>query len=150
MKNSEKFQQFIKQKYNIPIKELDDFFGRLEPITIDEIIGEWRVGYLFTEGTGSKWETFIKMSPVKLYSKKFLDRNNVKAWIFCFLGLKFSLPMTSAILRMVNFRNKISTSMIYNYLPMLDHFRKVNDGMIMGIMEVKGRESVYFYLEKTE
>ena len=49
---------------------------------------------------------------------------------------------------MINYRNKVSTSMIYNYLPMIDQFRKVDDCVVVGIMEIKGKVSVYFYLKR--
>ena len=65
-----------------------------------------------------------------------------------FFGIKFSVPGTSAILRKIEFRNKISTSMVYNYLPMIDNFRKLDDNTVMGIMEEKGKVSVYFYLKR--
>lgn len=143
------FEKFVSQNDNLSRKELDDFFTDLESITTDEMIDEWRVGYLFTkEKTGSKWEAFIRNIPIRLYSKKFLDRNNVKAWIYRFFGIKFSIPGTGAILRKIEFRNKISTSMVYNYLPMIDNFRKLDDNTVMGIMEVKGKVSVYFYLKR--
>ena len=111
--------------------------------------GEWRLEYLLTEGTGSILEVFLRNFPIlKLYGKRFINRNNVKAWIYSFFGLKFSVPLATAVLRKVEFRGKISASMIYNYLPMIDYFRKVNDDIVMGIMEIKGKVSVYFYLTK--
>ena len=54
----EKFDQIIQKKDGLLCKELDNLFDELQPITIAEMIGEWRVGYLFTEGTGSKFEPF--------------------------------------------------------------------------------------------
>jgi hypothetical protein len=142
------FNDIIQKIDTHSIKALDIMFAGLQPVAVDEMVGEWRVGYLFTEGTGSKWETLIKYSPIKLYSKKFVDKDNVKAWIFRIFGIKFGVPLTSAVLRMVNFRDKVSASMIYNYLPMIDTFRKVDEKTIMGIMEVKGKVSVYFYLTR--
>ncbi|MFH1455007.1 MAG: DUF4334 domain-containing protein [bacterium] len=145
----EKFEKIISQKEKISYKELDEFFASLEPIKIDEMIGEWKIGYFFTDGIGSKWEIFIRNFPIiRPYSKKFLDQNNVKAWVYRFFGIKFSIPGASAILRKVEFRNKVSTSMIYNYLPMIDNFRKVDDNTVMGIMETKGKVSLYFYFKK--
>lgn len=38
--------------------------------------------------------------------------------------------------------------MIYNYLPMIDNFRKVDSDTVMEITEIKGKVSVYFYLNK--
>lgn len=130
-------------------KELDDFFNGLDSVAIEEMIGAWRLEYLLTEGTGSALEVFIRNFPVfKLYGKRFLSQDNVKAWIYSFFGIEFSVPLASAVLRKVEFRGKISTAMIYNYLPMIDHFRKVDSDTVMGIMEIQGRVSVYFYLTR--
>ena len=112
------------------------------------MIGEWQVGYLFTEGTGSKFETFLRYLPIKLYGKRFLSKNKVQAWVFSLFGIKFGFPGATSILETIDYRNKVSTSMIYNYLPMIDHFRKVDNSAVMGIMEIKRNLSVYFYLRK--
>lgn len=143
----EKFGQY---KDKIPRKELDEFFDSLEPVAIDEFKGEWQVKFLFTkEGTGSKLETFIRVFPVfRVYGKKFLGQDKVKAWIYRISGIKFSILGASAVLRKVEFRNKLSTSMVYNYLPLIDNFRKIDEFTIMGVMEIKGETALYFYLKK--
>ncbi len=43
------FEEFISRKDKIAGKELDDFFADLDPRAINEMFGEWRVGYIFTE-----------------------------------------------------------------------------------------------------
>jgi len=77
-----------------------------------------------------------------------LSKNKVQAWVFSLFGIKFGFPGTTAVLETINFRSKASISMIYNYLPMIDHFRKVDKYITMGIMEIKGNLSVYFYLRR--
>ena len=143
-----KFEKIIHKENLVSCKDLDELFAELQPITINEMIGEWQVGYIFTEGTGSKFETFLRYLPIKLYGKRFLNKNRVQAWVFSVFGIKFGFPGATAILETIDYRNKISTSMIYNYLPMIDHFRKVDNSVVMGIMEIKGKLSVYFYLKK--
>lgn len=146
--NREKFEQIIRKQGMLSCKELDELFAELQPVTIDELIGEWQVGYLFTEGTGSKFETLLKYLPVKLYGKRFFSKNKVQAWVFSFFGIKFGFPGATSILETIDYRGKVSTSMIYNYLPIIDHFRKIDNSVIMGIMEIKGNLCVYFYLRK--
>ena len=143
-----KFEKIIHKAGVLSCKELDELFAELQPVTADEMIGEWQVGYLFTEGTGSKFETFLRYLPIKLYGKRFLSKNKVQAWVFSLFGIKFGFPGATSILETIDYRNKVSTSMIYNYLPMIDHFRKVDNSVVMGIMEIKGNLSVYFYLRK--
>ncbi len=135
------------QKDKISCQKLDEYFASLEPVEIAEMIGKWQGGYF---PTGKSWlEIFLKDFIVcKWYGKTFLTNDKVKALIFTFLGIKFNIPGGTAILRKVEFRDKISAAMIYNYLPIIDNFRKIDNNTVMGIMEVKGRISLYFYLKR--
>ena len=144
----ERFEEEICKKGDHSRRKLDALFSDLSPVDVNEMMGEWQLGYLFTEGTGSRWESFIRHCPIRLYGKRFMHKNRVQAWLFNVLGVKFGLPGTSAILESICYRDKCSTSMIYNYLPMIDHFRKVDESCVMGIMEVRGEVSTYFYLRR--
>jgi len=146
----DKFEAAVRNKGFCSIQELDELFSGLNSVTIDEMIGEWHVGYLFTEGTGSRFESFLKYCPIRLYGKRFKSKNRVQAWLFRLWGLRFGFPGTSAVLERIDFRGTISTSMVYHYLPMIDHFRKVDGSAIMGIMEIKGKLSTYFYLRRRD
>ncbi|MFA9289989.1 MAG: DUF4334 domain-containing protein [Solirubrobacteraceae bacterium] len=85
----------------------------------------------------------------KWIGKRFNSENNVEALIHNFLGIKFNFPFIGkARIRMVLFENKVSTSMIYNYLPIIDHFRKIDDNTLLGAMDYKGKVVLYFYLFK--
>lgn len=142
----ETFENFITQKNKIPNKKLDDFFASLEPVKMEEMSGEW-TGKCFY--AGNRTEFFLKDFVLfKWRGKKFINPNNVKALIFSFLGIKFNIPGCTAVIRELKFRNKISTSMIYDYLPIIDNFRKIDDDTVMGIAEIKGKIGAYFYLNR--
>ena len=54
---------------------------------------------------------------------------------------------------MVQFRGKLSSCMVYDAQPVFDHFRKVDDRTVMGIMDGKDQvfdngKHFYFYLER--
>ena len=130
----------------MPCEQLDEFFSGLDAIKADKITGRWKGGYF---PTGSKTEFFLKDFIIfKWHGKNFVNINNVKAWVFSFLTMKINVPGGGAVLRELEFRNKISTSMIYNCLPIIDNFRKVDTDTIMGIMTIKGKTGLYFYLRK--
>ncbi len=144
--NREIFEEFIRHKGKIASNKLDEFFASLEPVKAEELIGDWLGGCL---PAGSKVEFLLKdFILFKWHGKSFLTLNRVLALIVSFLGIKFNIPGGTAVLRELKFRDKISTSMVYNYLPIIDHFRKVDDNTVMGIMEAKGKVSVYFYLKR--
>ena len=139
------FEKFISPNHELSYQELDEYFASLEPMRLDEAMGEWQGGNIFTESWLGRlfFKDFLIM---KWYGKRFLSADNAKAQVWSFLWWKLSIPIGSAILRRLEFRDKISTSLIYNYLPIVDHFRKVDDKNVMGIMEIKGKVYIYFYL----
>ena len=147
MNKTEQFNQYLKQKDKISTNQLDDFFAQLDPIDIEELIGKWQ-GSVFFMGL-SKLEIVLKNFYIlKWFGKLFLNSNQVKALIFSFLGIKFNIPGGTAVLRKIEYRGKVSTSMIYNYLPIIDNFRKIDDQTVMGVTEIKGRVGIYFYLKR--
>lgn len=117
------FDHLKSQTNNISSIKLNDFFASLEPVAIEEMTGMWLGGYF---PTGCKLELLLKdFILFKWHGKIFFSPDNVKAVIFSFLGMTFNVPGCSAILRELPYRGKVSTSMIYDYLPVIDHFRKV-------------------------
>lgn len=144
------FNELISQKEKIPEEELENFFSSLEPITIEEMIGEWKGGY-FPTGK-SKLEFFLKdFGVIKWHGKNFLSKDKVQSLVFSLLGIRFNIPVAGvAVLRKIEFRNKISASMIYSYLPIIDNFRKINNETVIGAMEVKGKVKIFFYLTREE
>lgn len=55
--------------------------------------------------------------------------------------------MGKASLRVVLYRGTPTVTMIYDKHPIFDHFRKVDDELVMGVMERKGQASpLWFYL----
>ena len=54
---------------------------------------------------------------------------------------------------MIEFRGKVSATMVYDNQPVFDHLRKVNEYTLMGIMNGKdivfdNGEHFYFFLER--
>jgi Domain of unknown function (DUF4334)/GXWXG protein len=51
-----------------------------------------------------------------------------------------------ARMRMVEYRGKVSAAMIYNGLPIIDVFRKVDENTLLGIMDLHGMTQPYFFV----
>ena len=51
-----------------------------------------------------------------------------------------------ARLRMVEARGRVSAAMIYDDLPIIDHFRRVDDATLIGMMDMRGMGRPYFFL----
>lgn len=60
---------------------------------------------------------------------------------------------SKARLRMVYYRGKVSAGMVYDQLPIIDVFRKVDDNTVMGVMDFKGspsKNNFFFVLERVK
>jgi len=137
------FDQLVKRAGDLSFDELDQFFASLDSVDIEETLGFWKGGYL------KGWEIFFRNYILfHWFGKYFFSAEEIRAQVWSILGFKISFGLGNSRLRRVEFRNKVSTALIYNYLPLIDHFRKVDDETLMGIMEIKGRIVVYFYLQR--
>lgn len=130
---------------------LDAVFDALEPIRCEDMLGAWKGGELRTGHKGSQM-----LQAMKWYGKTFHSRLDVKP-LMCWdeNGKLYSSQAMKgdASLWMVEFRGKVSACMVYDAQPVFDHFRKVDNRTVMGIMD--GKEQVldngkhfYFYLER--
>lgn len=136
-------------------------FDRLEPVELKSLIGVWE-GKEFH--TGHPLDGVLKK--LNWYGKAFHDAENVDPLLF--KGVKGNIfavdpvPLMDtrklikaaggkARMRMMEYRGKVSGTMIYDNLPIHDHFRKVNDKLLLGVMDWKGKKQAYFFvLEKVE
>ena len=62
----------------------------------------------------------------------------------------FSTNQSCARLRLVSYRGKETTTMIYDSLPINDVFRKVDDQTVLGLMDLKGMECPFFFVLQRE
>lgn len=58
--------------------------------------------------------------------------------------LRSSQPM--ARLRMASFRGRLSASMIYDDVPIIDVFRRVDANTVLGMMDMRGLERPFFFV----
>lgn len=79
-----------------------------------------------------------------------LARNPVLATV----GRRF-LPLLKtrrprARLRMVEHRGVATATMIYDARPITDHFRRIDDGTLLGVMDLRGLDQPFFFLLRRE
>lgn len=53
-----------------------------------------------------------------------------------------------ARLRDIEHRGLVSAAMIYDHLPIIDHFRAVDEGTLLGVMDLRGAAPYLFVLER--
>lgn len=139
----------------IPDAALDAFWATLEPASIDFMIGEWKGGEF---ATGHRANGF--MERLNWFGKTFVSASDAKPLVCLDAdGNKFSnveAMKGEASLWLEEFRGEVTASMVYDGQPVHDHFKKVDDNAVMGIMNGKGALDVstgsprhlYFYLER--
>lgn len=147
----EKFAELKALPGPLDTAALDVVFDALEPIDCEGMFGAWKGGELPTGHKGSHG-----LKALKWYGKTFNSRLDVKP-LMCYdeQGNLFSSQAMKgeASLWMVEFRGKVSACMVYDAQPIFDHFRRVDDRTVMGIMDGKeqvfdGGKHFYFYLER--
>jgi len=68
--------------------------------------------------------------------------------LFRLLGPLLSTRRPRARLRMVDDRGCLTAAMIYDQRPIIDVFRKVDDGIVMGRMDERGQRPAFFVLTR--
>ncbi|MGH3578025.1 MAG: DUF4334 domain-containing protein [Mycobacterium sp.] len=146
-----KFTEFKERTDPITDAELDDYWASLRPATIDGMIGEWK-GDGFN--TGHKLNTALREA--RWFGKTFNSAADVKPLICLDAdGNKFSnveLGNGEASLWLEEFRGEVTATMVYDGQPTHDHFKRIDDTAVMGIMNgkrvVDNGRYFYFYLER--
>ena len=153
--------QAIRQQGETDTHTACRIFDGLEPVELEELLGTWE-GYEFP--TDHTLDGVLKK--LNWYGKAFHDAENVDPLLFKGLnGEIFAVDPVpimdlrklvkakggKARMRRVEHRGKSSAAMVYDHLPIIDHFRKVNDHVLLGMMDHKGDKEPYFFiLEKAE
>ncbi|WP_066908977.1 DUF4334 domain-containing protein [Millisia brevis] len=128
--------------------ELDEIWAALEPIESAEMLGHW---------TGDEFQTGNRMNgqlaAAGWYGKFFDSINDVKP-IVCrgedgTLANNDELSKGGATLWNIEFRGEVTATMVYDGQPIFDHFKRVDDNTVMGIMNGKyqrAKDSYYYFL----
>ncbi|MEM9483876.1 MAG: DUF4334 domain-containing protein [Cyanobacteria bacterium P01_F01_bin.116] len=168
--------QSILQAGKTTTEKVLQLFDSLEPVNLDFMVSRWQGSGLHTahpmDGLleASNWygkefvdpETvhpllfltpqgkIIKVAPQPMAMKWGLKMPGLKSdFVQPLLGLTTSLLKTEqsqARLRMMEYRGKVSATMIYDYLPINDTFRKVDDNTVLGVMDYKESPQPFFFV----
>jgi hypothetical protein len=120
-------------------------------VTIDFMVGEWKGGEFHT---GHRANGF--MARLNWFGKTFHSATDAKPLVCLDAdGHKYSNTEAmkgEASLWMEEFRGEVTATMVYDGQPVHDHFKKVDENAVLGIMNGKGAldggRHLYFYLER--
>ncbi|PAX51042.1 DUF4334 domain-containing protein [Brunnivagina elsteri] len=168
--------QSILETRKTTTEEALQLFDPLEPVDLDFMFGRWQGSEIDTSHpmngmlASSGWygKEFIDSETVHplLFAD---DRNHIfkvapnaiaMDWMLKIpaiqndafkplLKLATSLQKTEtsqARLRMMEYRGKVSATMVYDFLPINDSFRKIDDSSVLGIMDYKNLSEPFFFI----
>ncbi|WP_317932250.1 DUF4334 domain-containing protein [Halioxenophilus sp. WMMB6] len=122
--------------------ELLGYFDSLEPVTSDFMLGQWQGEVLLTGHPGES-----QLLGLKWVGKSFHAANDVEPIISQnSAGERYTNPILgTASLREVCFRGKCTATMVYDSHPIFDHFAKIDDNHVLGVMDKKGDTQYLFF-----
>ncbi|MFF9150212.1 DUF4334 domain-containing protein [Streptomyces sp. NPDC014861] len=146
-----KLQELGEEDGPVAPAELDAIWAALTAVRPEDVLGAWKGGEFRTghplNGTLAKagW-----------YGKTFVSPHDAKPLICRDAEGAFysdrALGKGEASLWSVEFRGETTATMVYDGQPVLDHFKRVDDTTLMGIMNGKGVPAdgpfFYFFLER--
>ncbi len=171
--------ELLFQKNSVTQEEAADFYDSLPAFPIENIYGRWKgremaTGHPFdgvltaTKWYGKYFEDSENSYPL-MYQKKnkeffFVDPNYlpleiVQSFSRSFIAFLFPLLLpfictkeSSSIVRSIEYRNYITTAMIYDKKPVIDYFKMVDETTIFAASEMKWNPSLlqFFALYKDE
>jgi hypothetical protein len=148
-----KFSELRGRGGRIDPLELDEVWAPLPVVRVEDILGRWK-GDCFDTGHAS----LGMLADMRWYGKEFLSPLDAKPLI-CHdadggLYSNVELANGEASLWMVEFRGEVTATMVYDSLAVLDHFKRVDDRTLFGIMNGKPEAThgglFYFILEQPD
>ncbi|MCT2543633.1 DUF4334 domain-containing protein [Streptomyces atratus] len=116
--------------------ELDGLWSGLDAVDASSILGSWR-GFAFS--TGHPVEQVLARS--RWHGKRFVSLNDAKPLICRAedggLYSDTSSGRGEASLWNIEFRGEVTATMVYDGMPVFDHFKQVDDSTLMGVMNGK-------------
>jgi hypothetical protein len=107
---------------------------------------------LFLDSQGKIFKVAPNPTAVNvLFNLPILKNDSLKPWLRLTNSLLQPFVNTEesqARLRMMDYRGKVSATMIYDYLPINDSFRQVDENTVLGIMDLKHSPQPFFFVLK--
>ena len=168
------FQDILQQGQTTTESALE-LFDRLEPVDLEFMLGRWRGSGFHThhqmDGLLEAFNWYGKefVSPDCVHPLLFADGKSIYKIdpnpVLMNLGFKYPVPQeqnlkpfytaatkilkteeSKARIRMMEHRGKLSATMIYDYMPINDVFRQVDENTVLGLMDKKNMPQPFFFV----
>lgn len=113
-------------------------FRQLEPVDTDFLLGTWK---------GGKFDGGTQPDPINWYGKRFTSTTDVEPLLITNAEGQIATydRLGGAQMRHVEFDGTVSAALIYDSQPIMDYFRKVNDDVVIGLGDIKGKPTDFFF-----
>ncbi|MEM6452531.1 MAG: DUF4334 domain-containing protein [Cyanobacteria bacterium P01_D01_bin.105] len=175
MSTLDKFNAILQQG-ETTTEEALALFDELDAVSLDFIMGRWKgsgfkthhrmdglletIGWygkdfinpdcvhplLFSDGANPPYSIDPNPTAVNLGFSIDLPQNEALKPLYKAMSKLLKTEDSKARVRMMEYRGKLSATMIYDYLPIHDVFRKVDDHTLLGLMDFKGMEQPFFFV----
>jgi Domain of unknown function (DUF4334)/GXWXG protein len=106
---------------------------------------------VFDQAKGSVFSVNPAMIPVGVVLRHpDLFRHPLAGWLFRAFRFVLRTDQPKARLRMTEYRDVVSATMIYDSLPINDIFRKVDDDSVLGVMDLRFTPQPFFFVLRRE
>lgn len=168
------FQDILQQGQTTTESALE-LFDRLETVDLSFMLGRWRGSGFHTnhqmDGLLESFNWYGKefISPDCVHPLLFSDGNSIYKVdpnpVLMSLGFKYPVPEEQSLkpvytaatkllkttdskarIRMMEHRGRVSATMIYDYMPINDVFRLVDENTVLGLMDLKNMPQPFFFV----
>jgi hypothetical protein len=117
-------------------------FAQLDGIDINAMLGTWRGGVFHYDHPFGQ-----QLLKISWYGKRFRGSDDVEPLLVRTDGgdIESFERFGLARLRELRFRGTVSAAMLYDKRPLIDHFRRVTDDVVIGLADEKGKPATYFF-----
>jgi len=168
------FQDILQQGQTTTESALE-LFDRVDTVDLEFMLGRWRGSGFHTnhqmDGLLEAFNWYGKefVSADCVHPLLFSDGNSIYKVdpnpTLMSLGFKYPVPQeqnlkpfytaatkflkteqSKARIRMMEYRGKVSAMMIYDYMPINDVFRQVDENTVLGLMDLKNMPQPFFFV----
>lgn len=113
-------------------------FEQLEPVDTEFMIGTWK---------GGKFDGGKEPDPINWYGKRFSSTTDVEPLLVLDAEGKVQTftKLGGAQMREIKYKGVSSAALIYDSQPIMDYFRKVNDDVVIGLGDIKGKPTDFVF-----
>jgi hypothetical protein len=133
----------------IPQAEFDALWATLPTVHIDVLRGLWQGGLFDTDHPHNR-----RPGVNPWYGKYFAGNDDARPDVSRNADGGLYVSESHGSLWMVEFRGELTAALVYDQLPVLDHFKQVSDDSLLGVMNrQEDREAdswLYFWLDRVD